>query len=169
MSSDDRKRRLDAIPPERLSIVAKALCASSSAVSELAAKSDTDIANLLVEHVLADEPIFSTRYEIVDSASERLRNRQVREAEAELELLTFDNATLRAELAERDELLASAIHFQFGDYVALRIVSAPPADAEIWRVRYGCFDIGRTDHTREQAIAKARELAANAFDRRPKE
>lgn len=70
-----------------------------------------------------------------------------------------------------EQLLAAATWFDFGGYVALRIVPSPPADAEVWRVRdpkgydieprivngeYVC------DYTRDEAIATARKLGGGA-------
>lgn len=72
------------------------------------------------------------------------------------------------QIAAAIPLLAAATSFEFGAFMAIRIVPAMEGRPEIWRVRRGYFDVlplvgdpsHRVDLSREEAITVARDLAA---------
>jgi hypothetical protein len=86
----------------------------------------------------------------------------MQERETALVLAEREAKTVGA--VEAQALVQHAKWFEFSGFVALEVVPAPVAPVPVWRVRDPRgSDIGRgEDMTREEAIAKARELAATS-------
>ncbi len=151
----------------------------------LAARSDAELADLLVENFLADEPAPSPRFFLLQAIVERLRSLipaaasgivpvrdeardlegriSVAETVADMTARGFERhiEMLRRTLAERDELLAAATSFRFGGWVATKLLYGSywqVADAMGLNVAPVCLG-------RDMAIDLAKELAAKGGGR----